>query len=82
MQVDQILSEIDREIERLQQARAILAGTTGTSVRRPVPTAAPKPAKKRGGRRKMSAEGRKRISEALKARWAERKKRTAAKSSK
>lgn len=81
MQVDQILSEIDREIERLQQARSILAGTTTgpRSRRRATATAAaPKPAKKkRGGRRRMSAEGRKRISEALKARWAERKKRAA-----
>ena len=77
MQVDQILSEIDREIERLQQARNILAGTTGTRGRRRETPDAPKPAKKRGGRRRMSAEGRKRISEALKARWAERKKRAA-----
>lgn len=82
MQVDQILSEIDREIERLQQARGILAGTTGTRGRRRGASATPKPAKKRGGRRKMSAEGRRRISEAMKARWTERKKRAAAKGSK
>lgn len=83
MQVDQILSEIDREIERLQRARSILAGTTATRGGRRATTAAPKAAKKkRGGRRKMSAEGRKRISEALKARWAERKKRTSTKTSK
>jgi len=83
MQVDQILSEIDREIERLQQARNILAGTTAARGGRRATTAAPKPAKKkRGGRRRMSAEGRKRISEALKARWAERKKRTSSKTSK
>lgn len=82
MQVNQILSEIDSEIERLQQARNILAGTTGTRGRKRGPSAAPKPAKKRGGKRRLSPEGRKRISEALKARWAERKKRAAAKSSK
>lgn len=83
MQVDQILSEIDREIERLQQARSILAGTAAPRGGRRATTAAPKPAKKkRGGRRRMSAEGRKRISEALKARWAERKKRTSSKTSK
>lgn len=82
MQVDQILSEIDREIERLQQARSILAGTTETRDRRSEVSAAPKPAKKRRKRRKMSAEGRKLISEALKARWAERKKRATTKASK
>lgn len=82
MQVDQILSEIDREIARLQQARNILAGTTGATGRGRRASTAEKPAKKRRGRRRMSAEGRKRISEALKARWAERKKKAAAKSSK
>lgn len=85
MQVDQILSEIDNEIERLQQARNILAGASGaTTTRRrgASASASPKPAKKRGGRRRMSAEARKRLSDALKARWAERKKRTATKASK
>ena len=85
MQVNQILSEIDNEIARLQQARNILAGGTGKATRgRPRGTsAAAKPEKKkRGGRRRMSAEGRKRLSEALKARWAERKKRAATKSAK
>lgn len=82
MQVDRILSEIDREIGRLQQARNILAGTTGTAGRGRKTAAAAQPVKKRRGRHRMSAEGRKRISEALKARWAERKKRAATKTSK
>lgn len=85
MQVNQILSEIDNEIARLQQARNILAGGTGTGTKgRPRgASAAAKPAKKkRGGKRRMSAEGRKRLSEALKARWAERKKKAATKGSK
>lgn len=86
MQVNEILSEIDSEIARLQQARNLLAGTTGTrggTRGRPRGTSvASKPAKKRGGKRKLSAEGRKRISDALKARWAERKKRATVKTSK
>lgn len=84
MQVDQILSEIDSEIERLQQARNILAGASGAATKRrgAAVSASPKPVKKRGGRRRMSAEARKRLSDALKARWAERRKRTATKASK
>lgn len=76
MQVNQILNEIDREIERLQKARDLLAGSTGTSGSRRVASPTPSPAKKRRGKRKLSAEGRRRISEALKARWAERRKAT------
>jgi adenylosuccinate lyase len=76
MQVSQILSEIDREIERLQQARRLLAGAIGGGR-----GATLKTAKKGTGRRKMSADARRRISEAQKARWAERRKRVAAKSS-
>jgi hypothetical protein len=76
MQVSQILSEIDREIERLQQARRLLAGAAGSGR-----GASSKTARKGTGRRKMSAEARRRISDAQKARWAERRKRTAAKSS-
>jgi hypothetical protein len=82
MQVNQILSEIDSEIARLQQARNILAGSSGGRGRPRGTSATSKPAKKRGGKRKLSPEGRKRISDALKARWAERKKRAAGKTSK
>lgn len=74
MQVDEILIEIDREIERLQQARNLLAGSTGKSTGKRGASATPKTATKRRGKRKLSAEGRRRISEALKKRWAERKK--------
>lgn len=82
MQLSQILSEIDNEIERLQQARTLLTGPLVVSPKRreiPTPTRA---AKKRTGKRKLSAEGRRKISEALKARWAERKKRASGKASK
>jgi hypothetical protein len=76
MQVSEILHEIDSEIARLQEARRLLAGDgeAATSTRGRKPAGAPK---KRRGRRKLTPEGRKRLSEALKARWAERKKKAA-----
>jgi hypothetical protein len=86
MQVSQIISEIDSEIARLQEARRLLAGEGGgaakptSRTRRKAAGAAGAP-KKRRGRRRLTPEGRKAISEALKARWAERKK-AAAKNSK
>jgi hypothetical protein len=55
--VSEILAQIDSEIAQLQQARALLAGTTVASKK----TAA-------------TPEGRKRIAEAVKRRWAEQKK--------
>ena len=80
MQVSEILSEIDNEIARLQEARRLLAGessgATSTRGRKPAAVAAAAP-KKRRRRRKLTPEGRKRLSEALKARWAERKKKAA-----
>jgi hypothetical protein len=84
MQVSQILSEIDGEIERLQQARNLLAGVVVRKAGRRATSATPKAAKKakkKTGKKRLSAEGRRRISEALKARWAERRKRAAGKSS-
>jgi hypothetical protein len=62
-----ILALIDAEIAQLQQARALITGTTAKrKPGRPVGTG-----KKR---RKMSAEGRARIVAAVKARWARQKK--------
>jgi hypothetical protein len=72
MQVSQIIFEIDGEIERLQQARNLLAGTDGVKAGRHSISAAPKAAR-RTGKRKLSAEGRRKISEAQKVRWAQRK---------
>jgi hypothetical protein len=76
MQVSQILSAIDSEIERLQQARKLLAdsmagGRGGKSTSSKF--------LKGTGKRRLSAEGRRKISEALKARWAERKRAAARK---
>ena len=77
MEVNRILAEIDAQIEKLQSARALLAGT---EVKRPGP-GRPKGSKNAASAtsvtkrpRKLSPEGRKRIAEAMKRRWAERKK--------
>ena len=77
VEVKDILVEIDAEISRLQQARALLSG--GAAPRRGPGRAKAVSAPKK---RKLTPEGRKRIAEAMKRRWAERKKQAAAKSAK
>jgi hypothetical protein len=61
MQTSQILVEIDSEIRRLQEVRALLAGTSTKSTG---------PRKKRH----LSAEARERIAAAQRKRWAKQKK--------
>jgi hypothetical protein len=82
VEVSRIISEIDAQILKLQQARALLAGTTAAAGR-PGPgrpkgskNAAAAPATKSPRKRKLSPEGRKRIADAMKKRWAERRKQT------
>jgi hypothetical protein len=80
MEVSKIIAEIDAQISKLQQARELLAGTTtvskgpgrpkGSKNSRPAASAAP-------SKRKLSPEGRKRIADAMKRRWAERRKQAA-----
>ena len=84
MGIADILGSIDLEIATLQRARALLAGGSVGSKKRGRPAKnstvalgmANKPAKK-GKKRKLSPEGRKRIAEAQKRRW-EAKRKTAA----
>jgi hypothetical protein len=73
MDTTQILTQLDEEIARLQQVRALLTGEpTKRKPGRPSTRAAKValPAKKRT----MSAEGRARIAAAQRARWAKAKK--------
>ena len=73
MGVSEILAQIDREIAQLQQARALLAGGSAAAPKK----AAAAPAAKKIGKKKkrnLTPEGRKRIAEAVKRRWAEQKK--------
>lgn len=75
MGVSEILASIDREIALLQRARVVLGeGVEGAPKKRPgrprKAAVAAKPAKKR----RLSAEGRRRIAEAVRRRWAAQKK--------
>jgi len=87
--VSSIIAEIDSQIAKLQQARDIISGTTAapkTGAKRGRPKgsknaatkvsakAAPKTAAPAKTARKLSPEGRKAIADAMKKRWAERKK--------
>lgn len=83
MEVKHLLAEIDAEVARLQSARSSLTALSGT--------VAPRRGRPKGSKnavspvlpvkkpKKMSAEGRKRIAEAQKRRWAETRKATAGK---
>jgi hypothetical protein len=77
-----IVVEIDKEIARLQEARTLLSGEPVRPKRgRPksVGVVAKQPKTRKKTRHRLSPEGRKRIAEAMKRRWAERKKLAAAK---
>jgi hypothetical protein len=79
MGVSQILAELDREIAQLMKARALLTGDAAPkkSPGRPkkVATAVAPPAKKAAKKkRNLTPEGRKRIADAVKKRWAAQKK--------
>ena len=86
MEVPRILAEIDAQISKLQQARELLAGSESQaatsakkSVGRPRKETTQAAAKQTGSsgagkKRNLSPEARKRIAEAQKRRWAERKK--------
>ena len=73
MEVTKILAEIDAQIEKLQQARELLSGLSNIGTKGPGRPKGSKSAKP-GKKRKLSPEGRKRIQEAMKRRWAERRK--------
>ncbi len=82
MEVSGIVAQIDAQIAKLQQARTLLAGTKTVTTGRGRPkgsknvkivAAATAPSKK-AAKRKLSPEGRKRIADAMKKRWAERRK--------
>jgi hypothetical protein len=79
-----IVVEIDKEIARLQEARTLLSGEPVRPKRgRPksvgIVVAKQPKTRKKTVRHRLSPEGRKRIAEAMKRRWAERKKLAAAK---
>jgi hypothetical protein len=79
VEVSRIIAEIDAQISKLQQARELLSGTLATVSKGP---GRPKGSKNASvvpktavpNKRRLSPEGRKRIAEAMKRRWAERRK--------
>lgn len=64
MTLETILSQIDAEIARLQQAKALLAGISAAKASTHKPAAQPKK------KRTMSAAAKKRIAAAQRKRWA------------
>lgn len=81
MEVSRIIAEIDAQISKLQQARALLSGNAKSAVRtgpgRPKGSKNAAAAAPATHKRKLSPEGRKRIADAMKKRWAERRKQNA-----
>jgi hypothetical protein len=76
LEIDKIVADLKRERDRLVRAITALVGggsapTGKKRGRKPGPKAAATKGKRRGG---ISKEGRKRLSELMKKRWAERKK--------
>ncbi len=84
MDFNRLVHEIDSEISRLQQARALLTGESASAKRGPgrpkvaavtrKATTTTTAAKTGTRKRRLSPEGRKRIADAMRKRWAERKK--------
>jgi len=75
--VSEIIAEIDREIAQLQHARALLSGRASSAKPKRGPGRPPKKAIRK--KRNLTPEGRRRIAEAVKRRWAEQKKAASAK---
>lgn len=73
MEVKQIVAELEREIARLKEARALLAGGS-TARRRGRPKGSAKATQKPRKKHHLTPEGRRRIREALKRRWAAQRK--------
>jgi len=76
--VSEILVQIDHEIAQLQRARILLAGGVAATPKKVAAVPATKKHTKKK-KRNLSPEGRKRIAEAVKRRWAEQKKAAAGK---
>jgi len=81
MNISAILTQIDEQISKLQQARAILSGASPAS---PSVVTTGRPGRPKGsknsitsatkvGKRQMTDEGRKRLAASMKRRWAAKK---------
>ncbi len=74
MGVLEILAQIDHEIAQLQHARSVLGGKAAPAAKKTAAAPTAKTGKRRKKKRNLTPEGRKRIAEAVKRRWAEQKK--------
>jgi hypothetical protein len=75
MNLDSTIKELDAEIAKLQHARSLIAGIDNVSKpKRGRPKGSTNAAPKKS--RTITAAGRKKISDAMKARWAARRKTT------
>ena len=79
MGVSEILAQIDKEIAQLEQARSLLGGKAASAPKKAAAAPAAKKPVKKKKKRNLTPEGRKRIAEAVKRRWAEQKKAAASK---
>lgn len=83
MEIEKIVSDLKKERDRLVRAITALVGVGSAAPRRRGRKAAPKAgATKRRRRGGITKEGRKRLSELMKKRWAERRKKGLTKLSK
>ena len=76
LEIDRIVADLRREAERIGKAiTALLGSATGTTTtkRGRKAKASPPVIQKRKRRGRLTPEGRKRLSEAMKKRWAERR---------
>ena len=75
LEIDRIVADLRREAERIGKAITALLGsaTSGTAKRGRKAKAVPQGTQKRKRRGRLTPEGRKRLSEAMKKRWAERR---------
>ncbi len=78
MEVTEMITQIDAQISKLQKARELLGSSAAPAKRGPgrpksIQAAAPS-SQGRRKKREITPEGRKRIADAMKRRWAERRK--------
>ena len=83
MALEDVVAQIDAEIAKLEQVKALLSGGVAATLVEKGKRGRPKgsknaaesvPAKKTAGKRQLSPEGRKAIADAMKRRWAEKRK--------
>ena len=73
LEIDRIVADLRREAERIGKAITALLGSAAGAPAKRGPKAGSQGTQKRKRRGRLTPEGRKRLSEAMKKRWAERR---------